>query len=168
MCEIAMPESASRPLFNRPLLAGNTKIVLVFAFEDGNLCPLVEVTSSWSPRSPRVNFLFTSYDCSRPIKLQFIAEGDSWYVNFETRPYGLAILIAHSKITQVAHFVSVWKPWFATHLVLSVLVTAPRFNVMSYFAKARYAQSHNFLCTRLCRYMTAIVYSSFFSFISHG
>ena len=92
----------------------------------------------------------------------------SLYAIFETRRYSLAILIAYPKLTQAAYFVFVWKPWFAIHLVLSVLVITPRFNVMSYFAKGQYAQLHNFLCTRLCLYMKAIVSSSFLSCISHG
>lgn len=110
-----------------------------FTFDDGNLCPLVDATSPWAHRSPRVNFLPTSYDCSTPIMFQFIAEGESWYANFETRPYSLAISIDHLKLAQAVYFVFVWKTWSANHLVLSALVIALRFNGMLYFAKGQYA-----------------------------
>lgn len=135
MCEIAMLEPDSRPLFYRQLFAGSTKIVLDFTCVDGNLCPLVDVTLSWTKRSPRGNSLSSLYDFLLPVKLKFVGKGKCWYTKFATRPNSFAYPIAHLKLKHAAFFVFVWNPWSANYIILSVLVVDPRFNVMSYIRK---------------------------------
>ena len=155
-------------LFIRQLLAVSTNFVLGFTREDGNLCLLVDFTSPWTQRSPTVNSLSSSYDCSRPVQLKFNGEGNSWYANFVVRPNSLVSPIDSLMLTHTAYSVFGWKTLSANHLILSDLVVDPKFNVMSYIGKVQCAHLFYYLCRILCQYMKVVVYPSFVSCISHG